>query len=169
MRKSLFVAVLGLSFLMSAPTWAQGVSFEVGPRIGYDLGDVEDLFLGADARIGIPTLPVVINPTFDYYFVDVVDFYQFSVNALYDITSGALPNMSPYVGAGLGIANTSVDEVDTPLGSFGGGSSTDIGINLIGGASVQAGGFKPFAQVQVTLGDPDLITVAVGTLFSLGG
>ena len=168
MRKSLFVAVLGLSFLMSAPTWAQGVSFEVGPRIGYDLGDIEELFLGVDGRVGVPTLPVTINPTFDYYFADGFDFFQFSVNALYDITSGAMPNMSPYVGAGLGISNISLD-VDTPFGSFSGDDS-DIGINLIGGASVQSGGFKPFAQVQITLlGDIDLITVSVGTLFSLGG
>ena len=169
MRKSFIVAVLGLSFMIGANATAQGVSFEIGPRLGADvLGDIEEIFLGADARIGIPALPVVINPTFDYYFTDGIDFYQFSANALLDIAGGAMPNISPYVGAGLGISNISVD-VDTPFGSFGGDTS-DIGINLIGGASIAAGGFKPFAQVQVTLlGDLDLVTVAVGTLFSLGG
>lgn len=162
------MAVLGLLFAFSTPAVGQGISFDIGPRIGYDLADVEELFLGADARIGFPALPVVVNPTFDYYFTDGFDFYQFSVNALLDITSGALPNMSPYVGAGLGISNLSVD-VDTGFGSFSGDNS-DIGVNLLAGASIDSGAFKPFAQVQLTLlGDVDLITVAVGALFSVGG
>lgn len=166
MRKMFVVAAVGLSFVFAPSASGQGVSFEIGPRLGADVfGDVEEIFLGADARIGIPALPVKINPTFDYYFTDGFDFYQFSANALLDITGGAMPNISPYVGAGLGISNISVD-VDTPFGSISGDDS-DIGINLIGGASISAGGFNPFAQVQVTLlGDLDLITVAVGTLFS---
>jgi hypothetical protein len=46
-------------------------SIELGPRVGFDLaGDVEELFLGVDGRIGVASLPVLLNGTFDYYLVD---------------------------------------------------------------------------------------------------
>jgi len=162
----MLVALLGLAFLSSVPTLGQGVSVDLGPRLGVDVADVDELFLGADVRLGFPSLPVVVNPVFDYYFTDGYDFYQFSANALLDMSTSAMPNISPYLGAGLGISNLSYD-VDSPGR---GGDNTDIGINLIGGGSIDAGSFRPFAQVQITLlGDVDLITISLGALFRVSG
>lgn len=162
------MAVLGLAFALSSPSLGQVVTVDVGPRLGVDTADIDEVFLGVDGRIGLPTLPVILNPAFDYYFTDSgINFYQFSANALLDITSGVLPNISPYVGAGLGISSISV-EVDIEFGSFG-GDDTDIGINLLAGGSIEAGGFRPFAQVQFTIGAPDLFTVTLGTLFRVSG
>ena len=170
-KPRILVAAVGLSFLLSVPSVGQGTTIDIGPRLGADvLGDVEEVFFGLDVRLGIPSLPVAVNPTFDYYLTDSgFDFYQLSVNALLNINAPGMPTISPYVGAGLGIARTSVD-VD--LGSFGSisGDDTDIGINLIGGGSIDAGSFHPFAQVQITLlGDVNLISATVGALFRIKG
>ncbi|MDX1430408.1 MAG: hypothetical protein R3282_08975 [Rhodothermales bacterium] len=164
--------ILFFSFVVLAVPQADaqvGPTVDLGIRLGTDIaGDVEDEFLGVDARIGLPTLPVVINPAFDFYFTsDPVDFYQFSVNALLAVNTAALPTIAPYVGAGLGISRTSVS-VDTSIGDVS-ASDTDIGINLVGGGAITVGSIKPFAQVQLTLGNPDLVTVAIGLHAKVSG
>lgn len=152
-------------FVGVLPINAQGASIEIGPRAGIDVGgDLKDPFIGVEARIGTESLPVVINPVFDYYFVGSgVTFMQISANALYDFDISN-SQIEPYAGAGLGISRTSVD-----LGTFGSSSSTNVGLNLIGGAAFTAGNLKPFAQAQLTLGDANLFTLAGGLLFSVGG
>lgn len=159
------IALLALSI---TPATAQiGPTVDVGVRLGTDIaGDIEDEFLGVDARIGLPTLPVVLNPAFDYYFrPEGVDFYQFSANALLSVNMAALPTIAPYVGGGLGIARRSQDATSQRAGF----SDTDIGINLIGGGAVSVGSLKPFAQLQLTLGNPDLVTVAIGVHVKVSG
>lgn len=156
------LVLLSVIALMLQSTHAQvGPSVDLGVRVGTDIaGDVEEEYLGVDARIGLTALPVVINPAFDYYFTpDPVDFFQLSVNALLSVSTMALPTISPYVGGGLGIARTSAGAAD----------DTDIGINLVGGGAINVGSIKPFAQVQLTLGTPDLVTVAVGVHFRVTG
>ncbi len=129
---------------------------EIGPRIGFDLiGDVEEFFIGADGRLSLVALPVVLNATFDLYLAEENhDFSQLSFNALYafGIVNVAF---SPYVGGGIGFSRTSGD--------------TDVGLNLIGGATFGFGNLKPFAQAQITFGDVDLFTIGGGLLFSIGG
>jgi hypothetical protein len=150
------VAVLGLFILTSVPVMAQaGATVDLGARLGTDLGDVDREFFGVDVRIGLPALPVTVNPTFDYY-GGGNDFYQLSGNALLNLNTASLPNVTPYVGAGLGIAHAS--------------NNTDIGINLLGGASISAGPVNPFAQIQLTLlGDVDIIAISIGALFRISG
>ncbi len=140
---------------------------EIGPRLGFDLiGDVEEFFIGADARLDLAALPVVLNGAFDIYLVEEnLDFWQLSFNAFYEF---GLANVafSPYVGGGIGISRTSLD---FDLGDFGNDASdTDIGLNLIGGATFGFGSLKPFAQAQITFGDVDLLTIGGGLLFSIG-
>ncbi len=144
------------------------VTFELGPRIGYDVGgDIEETFLGVDARLSVLALPIDFQATFDYYFMERnATFWQLGLNALLGFGPGLL--FTPYIGAGLGIARASVD-VD--MGDFGAFSvsDTDTGINLIGGARFGVGPIRPFVQVQVTvLGDVDLVTIAGGLLFKFG-
>ena len=144
---------------------------EVGPRVGLDLGDIEEGFIGADARIATEALPVLINPAVDFYFVDSgvegVDqsIFAIDINALYPF---GVDNQAftPYAGGGLGIVRSSVD-VDA--GAFGstGESTTDVGLNLVGGAVFQAGTLKPFAQAKINVGgDVTLFNVMGGLLFS---
>lgn len=153
-------------FLLSAAAQAQvpsPVTFELGPRVGYDIGgDVEETFLGVDARLGIMALPIDFQATFDYYFMEEnKTFWQLSLNALLSFGPGIV--FTPYVGAGLGIARTSID-----MGILS-ASDTDTGVNLIGGARFGMGPLRPFVQAQVTmLGDVELVTIAGGLLFKFG-
>lgn len=153
-------------FLLSAAAQAQvpsPVTFELGPRVGHDIGgDVEETFLGVDARLGIMALPIDFQATFDYYFMEEnKTFWQLSLNALLSFGPGIV--FTPYVGAGLGIARTSID-----MGILS-ASDTDTGVNLIGGARFGMGPLRPFVQAQVTmLGDVELVTIAGGLLFKFG-
>ncbi len=129
---------------------------EIGPRIGFDLsGDVEEFFIGVDGRLNLAGSPVVLNGAFDLYLAEENrDFSQLSFNALYEFGMANVA-FSPYAGGGLGLSRTSHD--------------TDVGLNLIGGATFGFGNLKPFAQAQITFGDMDLFTIGGGLLFSIGG
>lgn len=163
-------ALVAILFLFVGLNEAQAQTvIEVGPRAGFDIGgDVEELFIGAEGRIGLESLPVLINPAFDYYFAEEdVTIFQFSANALYKF---GVDNQAftPYAGAGIGFTRVSVDtEFDEVFGFD--SSSTETGINLIGGAEFETGSLKPFVQAQITLGDIDLFTIGGGLLFPIGG
>ncbi|QXD14894.1 hypothetical protein GQ464_015970 [Rhodocaloribacter litoris] len=152
--------------LLSVSNSLAQARIELGPRLGIDVGgDIEELFIGADARISVVTLPVLLNPVFDFYFTDdPLTFWQLGLNVLYPLNA---PTIDLYVGGGLGINRTSVD---ADFGDFRNSSASDtsVGVNLIGGTTFNAGALKPFAQAQISLGDVDLFTLAVGLLFSLG-
>jgi hypothetical protein len=46
-------------------------------------------------------------------------------------------------------------------------SSSDTGINLVGGADFEVGTLQPFVQAQFTLGDLDRFGITGGLLFAL--
>jgi hypothetical protein len=179
MRKSLLLPALCLLLaLLVTPARAQ-VSVDLGPRIGLPLGDLSDadasLFIGADARITTPSLPVVLNPSFDFYFTDDPEgidrsIFAVDLNALYEF---GVENVAftPYAGGGLAITRLSVDSegVDTPFGPVGGGSvsDTEIGLNLIGGARFLLDPVQPFAQLNIAIGDLTRIGITGGVLFNL--
>ncbi len=154
------IAVLGMG---AGQAQAQN-SIEIGPRIGIDLGDVEELFVGADLRFSTPALPIKINPGFDYYMVDGdVSLWTIDVNALYEF--GVNNQMfTPYVGAGFVYSRASVDTGTDLLGDV---SDSEVGLGIVGGATFSAGSLKPFVQAKFKLGgDTDLFSVGGGLLFS---
>lgn len=138
--RRLAIAVTALFLAVSLPTEAEGQStVAVGPRIGIDAGDVEEPFVGADVRIGLPNSRIAINPTFDYYFTDdPLTFWSLSVNGLYRF---GVDNQvfTPYSGVGAGVYRRSVD---------GGGSVTDLGLNALFGAEFLVGSVRPFLEAQ---------------------
>ncbi len=155
MKKLLTVAlVFGICGVVGL--YEAQAQIEIGPRIGFDLsGDVEEFFIGVDGRLKLLVFPVILNGTFDLYLVEENrDFSQLSFNVLYEFGMANVA-FSPYVGGGIGISNTS--------------NNTDVGLNLIGGATFGFGNLKPFAQAQITFGDVDLFTIGGGLLFSIGG
>ena len=162
---SRLTVVLALAFAFALPLESEAqTQFAVGPRIGIDAGDIEEVFIGADARISSPSLPVVVNPTFDYYFTpDNLTFWGLSGNALYPFGVNN-ESFTPYAGAGLGVYRQSVD---TQLGSA---STTDLGLNLLFGLEFPLESVRPFAEAQFTpvFGDSsyNLFTVKGGLLFS---
>jgi hypothetical protein len=176
-------SLFALLLLIGIPSAAQAqTTFALGPRAGIGLGDApaDVPYLGADVRVSTPALPVQINPSIDYYFVDEADFFgqsvpddvdasarliNLSVNAIYTI---GIDNQAftPYAGGGLSLTRTSVggDDVPDQLES----SDTDTALNLLGGALFEVGGFNPFAQAHFTLGgDLDVFGITGGLLFEL--
>jgi len=95
MRKLSFIAsaLFALALIVAPQQVEAQTTIEVGPRLGIDLGDASDIggdfFIGAEGRIGTDALPVIINPSFDYYFVDSPEgvdrsLIAIDINALYE-------------------------------------------------------------------------------------
>lgn len=157
------IVALLLVFVVSSEKAKAQTTFELGPRIGYEVDDWESFFIGADARIGLAALPIAINPYFDYYFLDVdnVSLVQLGANALYEF--GIMNQVfTPYAGAGLAISRISYD-------ISGVDNDTEMGLNLLFGSRFGFGQMRPFVQAQFTLGDADFFSLAGGLLFRIGG
>ncbi len=168
--KRLLVVLLTALFLVLAlpsETTAQ-TSLQVGPRVGMDIGDIEDPFAGIDVRITSVQLPVVVNPTFDYYFVgEGRTLWSLSGNILYPFGAEDR-SFSFYGGVGLGMYRFSV-EGDTPDAQFRDGT-TDFGANFLLGTMVSSRPFTPFAELQYTPifseGGPSLFGLKGGILIN---
>ncbi len=169
MKKLAIVSLIASFVLLLAPQQADAqVSVEVGPRLGLDVGDIEELFIGADGRIASADLPVVINPAFDYYFVEDVTIFgtefnqsvvTFDINALYEF---GVDNQAftPYAGGGLGSIRSSIEANGESE------SETEIGLNIVGGAQFETGNLRPFVQAKINVGsDVTLFGVMGGLLF----
>lgn len=180
-RLTLLAASLFLAVGLLAPTSAQAQSsFKIGPRIGIPLGDVSDrggnFFFGADARVYNDALPVVISPSFDYYLLDDQSVNGQSagqtviavdINALYEF---GIDNEAfvPYAGGGLAITRWSQEDVTFGNVTYDGGSSTEVGLNIVGGARFPLGTVDPFVQLNATLGgDVQRLGLAGGLLFNI--
>lgn len=173
---TLFVTLLLFMGIALAPPAKAQSDVLVGPRIGVPLGDMSDLnatfFVGADLRITTESLPVIVNPTFDFFLFDSpegVDQTGFAIdlNALYDF---GIDNevFTPYAGGGLGITRYSASFQDSNFGGFGfDGGTTEVGLNLVGGARLMLDPVAPFLQLNATVGgDISRLGIAGGVLFS---
>jgi opacity protein-like surface antigen len=171
MKKLLTIATLAFLLMSVSTVEAQDVDIELAPRIGYDLGDLNEFFIGAEGRFYIEDLPVVLSPGFDYYFASSdfegvsLNLFGIDLNALYEFELED-SNITPYAGGGIGILrqSVSVDGVDGGFGVSGvTGSTTETGINLLGGAIFNIDApVRPFVQAKTNLGSNF-------TLFSLMG
>lgn len=122
-----------------------------GVNVGYNL-DAEEFFAGAQARFGTPSIPIVINPSIETYFIDNVTWLQIDVNALYHIGRDYTTTFTPYFGAGLGI-----DAIE---------GNTDAGLNLIAGADFGKGRMRPFTEARININDGTNVGVRGGLLFT---
>ena len=178
MKKTDTVLLFLALFLTGAGTAHAQTQFAVGPRLGFELDSYDAFFVGADVRISTPNLPVVLNPTLDYYLIDKDDylprlsgvdfsitFLQLGLNAIYEFVLEDQP-FTPYAGAGVAITRVSVSADVEGLGSDSEGDN-EGGLNLFGGVVFESESFRPFIQAQATVGsDADFLSVIGGVLFS---
>lgn len=173
--RRLFLLFLVLGLIPPTATEAQ-TSVKVGPRVGIPAGDIHlvggDLFVGGEARIETAALPVVINPSFDYYLMDErriggsptsQSLFRVDVNALYPFgdDNGVF---SPYAGGGLGITRYSYDADPRNRRS----KDTEVGLNLVGGGRFHLGRVEPFAQLSAAvLDDWDRLGLTAGVVLRL--
>jgi hypothetical protein len=114
--------------------------------------------LGANARVGIPTIPVDGHGAFAFYFAnDNYTVFTVDLNALYSLP--VTGPVAPYVG-GVGITSTSID------GQNGSTSDTDTALNVIGGTEFSAGTLTPFVEANLSVGgDFDRFGITGGLRF----
>lgn len=154
--KRLVLLLTGLMLVVSIPADAQRSTtveetqtyFQIGPHVGMDLGDLQEPYVGIDARITSSRLPFVINPTYDYYFIGENDsFWALSGNLLY-LFGDPLHSYRLYGGVGLGFYrySTARANVDNPFRD----GSTDVGGNILFGVLIPTVTFSPFAEVEYT-------------------
>lgn len=165
--KSMFAgAVLALGVAAFAPSTASAqVGFVVQGSYGFD---IEEIGIGAGVNLGIGSLTekqgIRLEATFDYFLVsDPAKFWEINGNLLKDIPS--VKNL--YVGAGVNYAHSSVDLSDI-CGAFCANvddSSSDIGINLLGGYKLGSGKAAPFVQARFSLGGSEQLYVTGGFRF----
>ena len=111
-RKLVCLFALALGLAAAAPDAT--AQFKFGPRLTIDVGDepLEELAIGADARINPGSVPVQLNGNFDFYLIDGGDVFGIDLNAVYlfGIDNAVF---TPYAGAGLGILNISPEIRDS--------------------------------------------------------
>jgi len=127
-------------------SWGADTDFGLGARVAFPIG-------GSVGQKGIKGLA-----TFDYFFPDGFDFWEITGNGVYDIsTSGSA---SPYVGAGLTFARSSVS-----VSGFS-ASNSEVGLNLLGGARfAPTGNVQPFVEARFQIRDGSQFVLSGGVYF----
>jgi hypothetical protein len=158
---------LPAAFVLPAEAHAQTVA---GPYLGYH--DDFDMGIGVFIEVPIPSYADGLSLTADlgiYFPGDLggadVNYFEINGGALYrfDVDSD---DVSPFALGGLNIARVSVDS--DVNGVNGGGSNTDLGLNLGGGVTFLRSAVRPSVGLKIELsgGDGFVIFGALG--FPLG-
>jgi hypothetical protein len=161
--KSLFAgAVLALGLAAVAPSSAQAqVGFVVQGSYGLDY---EALGIGGGVNLGLGSLTanhgIRLETTFDYFLADdPLSVWEINGNLLKDIPS--IANL--YVGAGINYANFSYDSGF--CGTIVDCSSSEIGLNILGGYKLGSGKAAPFVQARFSLGGGEQLVLTGGFRF----
>ena len=153
MTRFIWLPLLLALLLVPATAQAQ-TDISVGPKVGFDLADADDLFIGADVRIELEDFPVRINPMFNYYFApEGVTRWSVGANGLFDFEIDD-NDITPYAGAGLQLFRTS------SAGGF-----SNLGLTGVGGVEFDMDSFRPFVQAELGI----ITGSGTGTLFGIGG
>lgn len=135
-------------------------------QASYAVDGVEEIGIGGGVNFGIGSLTekygIKLETTFDYFLVeDPLSFWQINGNLLYDLKS--VPNL--YLGTGLNYSKSSVDDSGTGACSIVDCSSSDIGLNILGGYKLGSGKMAPFIQARFELGGGEQFVVTGGIRF----
>lgn len=149
------LGLLGLVVPGSSLAQDDGGGIHFGPQI--DFADDTDIGVGARVSGDLGGYPGwEIMGSFDLYFPDGdADFWEINGNALYNIDVRST-TVFPYAGGGVNIARLSA----------GNASSTDLGLNLLGGVKFATDArFIPYAELRATLEGSEQVVVTAGVLF----
>lgn len=136
---------------------AQSGPAHFGPKLMYNF-DSKDFGIGLHLTKPL-TDAISLYPSLDYWFTNEgVTTFGANIDFTYEVQSANLQWL--YLGAGLGIVRTSIDDPDF--------SDTSVGLNLIGGFQPAAGRIKPFAEARLWVGDGSSFSVVGGLRIPLG-
>jgi len=167
-RFTSILSALALVAVLLAPRADAQVQFV--PYLGYDF-DIGDgsLLVGVGAEFGIlpGALPVglALRPSAEYYFVDTppgtsFDFFQINADVIAELPPIG-PGVGLFAGAGLGLGFVSFE-----AGEFS-DSSTEFGVNFLGGLDIDTGFVSPFVQARLTLMDGTRFGILGGVKLAL--
>jgi len=150
-------ALLLFGLVVARPAQAQ-TPWGLGPLVGVNL-DNDELLVGAVARIPLTSLPVTLNPGFEFYpGFDPGSLFVLNFDVQYELNAESL---EPYVGAGISWART----------SNAGNSDSDVGLNLKGGLVFSPESrTRPYVEALLNFGDGrESLIFRGGLLFTIGG
>jgi opacity protein-like surface antigen len=94
-----------------------------------------------------------------------VSFWEVNIDGHYPIAMESGSGMAPYFGGGINIAHASVS-VDVPLIGTVEASDTDLGLNLLAGATFKPmGNMVPFAEIKLEFGGGEQFVICGGFYF----
>ena len=136
---------------------------KIGPQVSW--GNDFDLAVGARIELGLPNLLTSTGPLSSTFLIGSFDYYLDCPSCtLWEVNGNlAVPiassSVDPYVGAGLNLSRFSFD-----VAGFD-GSSTDVGVNLLGGLRFPVGALNAFGEGRLTLGGSEQLALTFGVLF----
>ena len=128
-------------------SWGSDTDFGVGARLTYGLGGL------------IQNVPLALHASFDWFFPGSgLTYWEINANVVYNFDVRTMPTITPYLGAGLGLAHASVS---------GFGSDNNLGFNLVGGAQFKMASSKitPFAELRLDAHSGSQMVLTGGILF----
>lgn len=170
MRLLSVVGVACLTAVAARPAHAQAWKF--GPELSFATQSV-GIGIGARAVLDLEKMVpsaknISVSGQFDYFFPSSSfgispSYWEINLDGAYHFPlSGS--KLVPYAGAGLSVAHSSVSvNVGTTTIS---GSSTDVGLNLLGGTTFpKMGKVTPFGELRLELRSGSVLVVTGGVLF----
>ena len=113
-------------------------------------------FVGGELLLRL-TEKVQLVPNVELLLVDEGRHLAGSVDAHYDLSCSCSPQTVAYAGAGVALVSR------RPPG--GGDTTTDPGLNLLGGVGVRVGRLTPYVQLRGTLKESPELAIGVGLRF----
>jgi hypothetical protein len=141
-----------LTLGVSSAASAQGRT-HLGPQIGYNF-DSEALVIGGQFSAPMAT-QLEAYPSLNVFLVDGASVWALNGDLKYRLP---VEGEWLYLGGGLNVT----------FSEFGGVSSTDAGLNLIGGFESRIGNVHPFGEIRFTVGDGSSAQLVGGLNFTLG-
>lgn len=149
------IACLALAQPLSAQQFGGQVSW----------GDNYDLGIGLRGEFSLlnrmstdgPVSRAFAIGSLDYFFPDApegvdLNYLEFNANLAFPVTESPL---DPYVGGGLNWGRASLDDV----------SSSDFGLNVLGGVRFNLGGLSTLGEARLELGGGEQLVLTFGVLF----
>lgn len=155
--RTAFCALFLVALVAAPPAQAQS-PWQVGPHLGVNL-DNDELLLGAAGRLHLSSLPITLNPGFEFYpGVDPGSLFVLNFDVQYQLEA---EDLEPYVGGGI-----SVDRI-----SIAGVSDWDAGLNIKGGVSFNPNSrTQPYVEAVLNFArDNEALIFKGGFLFTIGG
>jgi opacity protein-like surface antigen len=141
---------------------------QFGPQLNFASNSIG---IGIGARVWLDMakmIPTARNigliGSFDYFFPGTgfgvsASYWELNANGTYSFAIPKSP-ITPYAGAGLNVAHSSVSILGVSA------SSTDIGLNLLGGAKFgNLGKVTPFGELRLELHSGSAVVITGGVLF----